>query len=145
VQKDLPAVMVDVWPVNVADLVVPDAIKRGWEESEALLARDVDKATGEDALALARSSQHAATNRRLTGMIKLQVMAALLAPELEAGRKVIAFSYHRDVIATLAERFKGQVVTLDGSSSPDKRDAAIKAFRDTSRIHLFNGQISRRQ
>ena len=142
VQKNLPPFLVDTWPVNVADLVVPDAIKRGWEESEALLARDVGAATGEDALALARSSQHAATNRRLTGMIKLQAMAALLAPELEAGRKVIAFSYHRDVIATLAERFKGQVVTLDGSTSPAKRDAAIKAFRDNSRIHLFNGQIS---
>jgi SNF2 family DNA or RNA helicase len=142
VQKDLPPFMVDVWPVNVADLVVPDALKLEWETSESLLARDVGKATGEDALAIARSSPHSATNRRLTGMIKVQAMAALLEPNLATGRKVIAFSVHHDVIDALAERFKGQAVTLDGRTSPAKRQAAIKAFRDNPRIHLFNGQIS---
>ena len=48
-------------------------------------------ATGEEALAIARSSSHAATNRRLTGIIKIQAMAAILEPELAAGRKVITF------------------------------------------------------
>ena len=142
VQKDLPPFMVDVWPVNVDDLVAPDSLKREWEVSESLITREVGKATGEEALAIARSSPHSATNRRLTGMIKLQAMAALLAPELEAGRKVIAFSVHHDVIDALAERFKGQVVTLDGRTSPAKRQAAIKAFRENAKILLFNGQIS---
>jgi SNF2 family DNA or RNA helicase len=69
-------------------------------------------------------------------------MAALLEPELAAGRKVIAFSVHHDVIDALAERFKGQCVTLDGRTSPARRQAAIKAFRESQKIHLFNGQIS---
>jgi SNF2 family DNA or RNA helicase len=142
VQKDLSPVLVDVWPVNLVDLVVPDSLKREWEASESLLARDIGKTTGEDALAIARSSPHAATNRRLTGMIKLQAMAALLAPELQTGRKVIAFSYHRDVIAALEARFKGQVVTLDGSTSPAKRIANVKVFRENPKIRLFNGQIA---
>jgi SNF2 family DNA or RNA helicase len=75
-------------------------------------------------------------------MVKLQAMAALLEPELAAGRKVISFAYHREVLEALEARFKGRVVTLDGSTSPAKRQANIKAFRENPRIHLFNGQIS---
>lgn len=142
VQKDLPAVTVDTLPVNVADLVVPEKLMQEWQVSESLLARDIGSATGEEALAIARSSPHAATNRRLTGIIKTQAMAALLEPEMAAGRKVISMAYHHDVIDALAERFKGQVVTLDGHTSPAKRMANIKAFRENPRIHLFNGQIS---
>jgi SWI/SNF-related matrix-associated actin-dependent regulator 1 of chromatin subfamily A len=142
VQKDLPPFMVDVWPVNIADLVVPEHIKLEWAIFESRLAREIGSATGEDALAIARSSPHAATNRRLTGLIKTQAMSALLESELAAGRKVISFAYHRDVIEALDERFKGRVVTLHGGTSPAKRDANIKAFRSNPRICLFNGQIS---
>lgn len=142
VQKDLPPFTVDTWPVNVVDLAIPEALRNEWEESESLLKRDIGKATGEEALALARASPHSATNRRVTGLIKTQAMAALLAPELEAGRKVIAFSVHHDVIDAIAKRFQGQVVTLDGRTSPAKRSANIKAFREDPKIHLFNGQIS---
>ena len=141
VQKDLPAVIVDALPVNVLDLVVPEKLLQDWRVSESLLARDIGDATGEEALALARSSPHSATNRRLTGVIKVQAMAALLEPEVLAGRKVIAFSVHHDVIDAIAARFKDKCVTLDGRTSPAKRQAAIKAFREDKKI-LFNGQIS---
>ena len=78
VQKDLPAVIVDALPVNVLDLVASEKMLADWRMSEALLAADIGEATGEEALALARSrSPHAATNRRLTGLIKTQAMAAL--------------------------------------------------------------------
>ena len=142
VQKDLPAVVIDAWPVNVADLVVPESIRREWEVSEAGLQRDIGSATGEEALAIARSSPHAATNRRLTGVIKLQAMVAILEPELNAGHKVISMAYHHDVIDALAARFKQQAVTLDGKTSPAKRQHNIKAFRENPRTRLFNGQIS---
>jgi len=142
VQKDLPAVVIDRLPVNVADLVVPASLMQEWQVSEAMLAREIGGAIGEEALAIARSSSHAATNRRLTGVIKTQAMAALLEPELAGGRKVISMAYHHDVIDALAERFKGQVVTLDGRTPPAKRQAAIKAFREDTKIHLFNGQIN---
>jgi len=110
--------------------------------SEWMLARDIGDATGEEALAIARSSPHSATNRRLTGLIKTQAMAALLEPEVAVGRKVIAFSVHHDVIDAIAARFKGKCVTLDGRTSAVKRQAAIKDFRENAKIHLFNGQIS---
>lgn len=142
VQQDLPAVMVDALPVNIADLVLPSQLVQEWRVSESALTREIGGATGEEALAIARSSPHSATNRRLTGLIKTQAMAALLEPEMAAGRKVIAFSVHHDVIDALAERFKGQAVTLDGRTPAAKRQANIKAFHDNPRIHLFNGQIS---
>jgi SNF2 family DNA or RNA helicase len=141
VQKDLPAVIVDALPVNILDLVLPEKLITDWRVSEALLARDIGDAVGEEALAIARSSPHSATNRRLTGVIKVQAMAALLEPEVLAGRKVIAFSVHHDVIDAIAARFKGKCVTLDGRTSPAKRQAAIKDFREDKKI-LFNGQIS---
>jgi superfamily II DNA or RNA helicase len=141
VQKDLPPVIVDALPVNVLDLILPEKLLSDWRVSEALLARDIGDATGEDALAIARSSPHSATNRRLTGVIKTQAMAALLEPELLTGRKVIAFSVHHDVIDALAARFKNECVTFDGRTSPAKRQAAIKAFREDKKL-LFNGQIS---
>jgi SNF2 family DNA or RNA helicase len=142
VQRDLPQVVIDALPVNVLDLVVPDNIMADWRASEAMLARDIGNAVGEEALALARSSPHSATNRRLTGIIKVQAMAALLEPEMVAGRKVISFSVHHDVIDAIAARFKGQAVTLDGRTPEKKRQANIKAFRDDAKVHLFNGQIS---
>ena len=141
VQKDLPAVIVDALPVNVLDLVVPEKLMEDWRTSEALLADDIGNATGELALILARSSRHAATNRRLTGIIKVQAMAALLEPEVLAGRKVISFAVHHDVIDAIAARFKDKCVTLDGRTSAAKRQANIKAFREDKKI-LFNGQIS---
>ena len=139
--QNLPAVIVDTLPVNVLDLVVPEKLMQDWRMSESLLARDIGSATGEEALALARSSPHSATNRRLTGVIKAQAMMALLEPEMLAGRKVIAFSVHHDVIDAIAARFKDKCVTLDGRTSPATRQAAIKAFREDKKI-LFNGQIS---
>jgi SWI/SNF-related matrix-associated actin-dependent regulator of chromatin subfamily A-like protein 1 len=143
VQKDLPPIIVDAWPVNVGDLVVPPQIMQEWQVSESALARDIGSAIGEEALAIARSSPHAATNRRLTGLIKTQAMSALLEPELAAGRKVISFAYHRDVLAALEERFKSYgVVTLDGSTSPTKRVAYVKDFREKKKPLLFNGQLT---
>jgi SWI/SNF-related matrix-associated actin-dependent regulator 1 of chromatin subfamily A len=142
VQRDLPQVVTDVLPVNVLDLVVPPRLLQEWRVSESALARDIGSATGEEALAIARSSPHSATNRRLTGVIKVQAMAALLEPEVLAGRKVIAFSVHHDVIDAIAARFKGKCVTLDGRTGAAKRQAAIQAFRENPKVHLFNGQIS---
>ena len=143
VQKDLPPVIVDVWPVNIADLAMPENVRREYEVSEALLARDVGDAVGEKALALARASPHAATNRRLTGVAKLQVMSALLELELAAGRKVISFAYHRDVLAALEQRLKAYgVVTLDGSTPPAKRETYVRDFREKKKPLLFNGQLT---
>ena len=65
VQKDLPPFTLDVWPVHVADLNVPDDLLREWRIAEANLLRDIGSATGEDALALARCSPHSANSAPL--------------------------------------------------------------------------------
>ena len=143
VQKNMPPVVIDTWPVSLSDLAIPDILKREWETTESLLAHDIGKATGDEALALARSSPHAATQRRLTGLIKVQAMAAVLLPELDARRKVISFAFHHEVIDALADRFKNHgAVTLDGRTSPAKRIAVIKAFREDPKALLFNGQLT---
>lgn len=144
VQKDLPPVLVDVWPVHVNDLSVPDELLQEWRLAEAALMRDIGSATGDDALALARSSPHSATQRRLTGAIKLQAMLAALLEELEQGdHKVISFAYHRQVIEAIERRLTGfGVVTVDGRTPQDKRFGLARQFRTDPKMRLFNGQIN---
>lgn len=141
--QDLPAVVTDTWPINVVDLVTPNEIRGELERIEALLARDIGRLTGEEALAIARASPHSATYRRLVGLLKLQAMSALLTAELEQGGKTIVFAYHTAVIEALAERFKAQgAVVIDGSTSAAKRIANVKAFRENAKTRLFIGQIA---
>ena len=46
VQKDLPAVVIDVLPVNVFDLVVPEKLMLEWRVSESALAHEIGSADG---------------------------------------------------------------------------------------------------
>jgi len=144
VQKDLPPFTLDVWPVHIDDLNVPEDLLREWRTAEAALLRSIGSATGEEALALARASPHSATQRRLTGVIKSAAMTAVLAAELEepGKKKVIAFSYHRGVLEALARRFAGHgVVTIDGRTPPEQRLMLVRDFQTNSKVRLFNGQI----
>jgi SWI/SNF-related matrix-associated actin-dependent regulator of chromatin subfamily A-like protein 1 len=143
VQKDLPPFTLDVWPVHIDDLNVPEDLLREWRTAEAALLRSIGSATGEEALALARASPHSATQRRLTGVIKVAAMTAILAAELEEpGKKVISFAYHRGVLEALARRFSGHgVVTIDGRTPPEQRFMLVRDFQINPKIRLFNGQI----
>lgn len=83
------------------------------------------------------------TLRRLTGTIKAQGVAAVVRDEMECGLdKVVLMCWHRDVMDDLAGTLAEYgVVRVDGSVSPDKRDAAVTAFQTDPATRVFIGQI----
>ena len=125
----------------MSDLVVLELLTQ-WRVVEAQLMREVGTATGEQALAIARASPHAATQRRLTGVIKLAAMVEVLRDELEgSSHKVISFAYHTAVIDEIDKQLSGYgVVTIDGRT-PMGRRRVVDAFQKVSKLRLFNGQI----
>jgi SNF2 family DNA or RNA helicase len=141
---DLPPLVINAYPVDIQDLEIPAEILEAWRKSEADMARSIGSATGEAALALARSSEHASTNRRLTGVVKTAAMIAALKQELDGSpEKVIAFAYHQEVMRALERAFiKYGVVTLDGRTPQWARIEFIKAFQTDPKRRLLNGQIS---
>lgn len=63
---------------------------------------------------------------------KLDRLSELLDEYREAGRKVIVFSFFLDVLAAAARRFEVDVVgTIDGSVSPEERQALVDALGGT--------------
>jgi SNF2 family DNA or RNA helicase len=144
VLKDLPPVLVTTVPVHIADLILSPDLVNEWRLAEAALMRDIGTATGEDALAIARSSPHSATQRRLTGIIKSHAMVEALREELQSGdHKIISFAYHKSVLDIIdAGLFGYGVVTLDGRTPKPKREHLIWEFQTSAHKRLFNGQIS---
>jgi SNF2 family DNA or RNA helicase len=144
VLKDLPPIVWTVVPVHVASLNIREDMLNEWRVAEARLLKDIGSATGEDALAIAHSSPHSATQRRLTGVIKLQAMIEALHDELEPTvHKVISFAYHRSVLEAIEERLAGYgVVTVDGHTPKDKRTGLVRRFQADHTVRVFNGQIN---
>jgi SWI/SNF-related matrix-associated actin-dependent regulator 1 of chromatin subfamily A len=91
-----------------------------------------------DSVALARL-------RRLTGIAKASTTVELLQDELATGAldKVVVFAHHREVLRTLAAGLaRFGVVTVDGDTSPARRQAAIDRFQTDSATRVFLGQIT---
>jgi SNF2 family DNA or RNA helicase len=144
VLKDLPPVLWTVVPVHVASLSIHEDMLRDWRVAEARLLKDIGSATGEEALAIAAASPYSATQRRLTGLIKLQAMIEALHDELEPStHKVISFAYHRSVLEAIEERLSGYgVVTIDGRTPQDARPNLVRQFQTDRSKRIFNGQIN---
>lgn len=144
VLKDLPPVLVTAVPVHIADLILSPDLVNEWRLAEAALMRDIGSASGEDALAIARSSPHSAAQRRLTGIIKSHAMVEALREELQSGdHKIISFAYHKSVLDIIETSLFGYgVVTLDGRTPKPKRDNLVWDFQTKPHVRLFNGQIS---
>lgn len=83
------------------------------------------------------------TLRRLTGTIKAAGVAAVVKEEMETAReKVVLFAWHKDVMDELEQALAEYgVVRIDGSVSPDKRDAAVTRFQTDPDCLVFIGQI----
>ena len=83
------------------------------------------------------------TLRRLTGTVKAAGVADALEEELENGLdKVVLMAWHKDVMASLADRLKKYgVVRLDGSTTPQAREMAAKMFQTDPACRVFIGQI----
>ncbi len=63
---------------------------------------------------------------------KLDRLAELLEEYRETGRRVIVFSFFLDVLAAVGRRFERDVIgTIDGSVSPEERQALVDALGGT--------------
>lgn len=132
VQKDLPPLLWTVVPIHVADLAVPPFLLNEWRAAEAALMRDVGVKTGDELLSAALASPHSATQRRLTGMIKLQPAIDAIRAELvdNPDEKVLVFAYHQKVIEGLEAGLGGHgVLALYGPTPKELRHKLVKKFQ----------------
>jgi SWI/SNF-related matrix-associated actin-dependent regulator of chromatin subfamily A-like protein 1 len=83
------------------------------------------------------------TLRRLTGQIKAQKVAEVVAEEFEGGLdKIVLFCWHKDVMDALERALeKYGVVRVDGGTSPTERDKAVQSFQSVEGSRVFIGQI----
>lgn len=79
--------------------------------------------------------------RRETAVAKIPVVTEHVAGILAEGHKVILFAHHKEVVAKIADAFKGETVTLTGDTSLPDRDQAVQSFQTDDSIRLFIGTI----
>jgi SWI/SNF-related matrix-associated actin-dependent regulator of chromatin subfamily A-like protein 1 len=144
VQKDLPPLLWTTVPIHVADLAAPQFLLSEWRAAEAALARDVGVKTGDDLLAVARASPHSATQRRLTGLIKLKPAIEAIRAELnESSEKVVVYAFHQKVIEGLALGLVGYgAVTICGHTQKEVRYQLVGKFQTDPLARVFIGQLA---
>ena len=80
-----------------------------------------------------------AVARHKVAVAKVPYVVEHLEASLEEG-PVVCFAHHRDVIASIANSFPGQCVTLTGETSMEDRQKAVDDFQ-AGKIDLFLGNI----
>lgn len=90
-------------------------------------------------------AQHIGTLRRLVGTAKAPAYAAQLIEELAQHEdKVVVIGIHRDVLSTLGSALDGVgigYVKIDGSTTGDAREQAVKDFQTDPDVRVFLGNI----
>jgi SNF2 family DNA or RNA helicase len=109
-------------------------------KADAADERDVliERVLKAESIALARL-------RRLTGVAKATAAVRLLRDELANGvlEKMVVFAHHREVLRTLAAGLaRFGVVSVDGDTSPRRRQQAIDCFQNDPSSRVFLGQIT---
>ena len=82
--------------------------------------------------------------RHQTAVAKLPQFNEYMAEILDTEKKIIVFGHHKDVIAGIQKYLdsKGiKHVTVDGSTSPNKKQASIDAFQTDPTTRVFIGNI----
>jgi len=79
--------------------------------------------------------------KRLAVRGKLDSCIEWIREFLESGEKLVIFAVHKFVIDALMEEFNDIAVKIDGSVSPDKRQAAVDAFQNNDDIRVFVGNV----
>lgn len=107
------------------------------------LAGLLETLAGDDGVEL--SADQYATVRRLTGLLKVEPYANVLADELSADetRKIVVMCWHREVIESLASALHDfGVVVVHGGTSQKDRQAAVDSFQNAAHCsRVFIGQI----
>lgn len=83
---------------------------------------------------------------RLTGLKKIvadgkrQAVTEWIKDRLVAEDKIVIFAHHKTVITALMKDFSKIAVKIDGSTSAEERELAVKRFEDDKDIKIFVGQ-----
>lgn len=127
VEKDMPGLTFTTTPLDVPS--------SGWID-EAL--------DDEDFMAKLRADEVAfATQRRLTGLSKIEAVAKYLDEQLDGTEeKIIVFAWHPAVLSALKDKLAGyKPVVVSGETSFSDREANVKTFRADRWSRVFLGQI----
>lgn len=86
---------------------------------------------------------HLGTLRRVTGSVKADGVVQAVKDEFEGGLdKVVLMAWHKDTLDRLEHGLSSYgAVRVDGSTTPDKRDAAQRRFQNDPAVRVFVGQI----
>lgn len=134
VLKDLPALTIDILPMDV------DTAARALRDFEqGREGRDLMRVLEGDLMDLVAF----ATLRRLTGTAKAAGVIKWLEAELDGGlEKVVVFAHHRDVIDAIARGLQDYgVVVLSGETSARERQWTIDTFNEDPKVRVFVGQL----
>ena len=77
--------------------------------------------------------------RHNTALAKLPAVVSFLKDALQSG-PVVCFAHHRDVVAGIAESFKGKCVTLIGGMDDEAKNESVDKFQN-GEFDLFIGNI----
>lgn len=79
--------------------------------------------------------------RHSAALAKIPAALELAAEMVEAGEKVLVFSYHRAVVKAFRARFGDQAVAVVGGQSSRTRQAAVDAFEHAEGVRLLVGDV----
>lgn len=141
VLPELPPLEIEHLVVDPSDIPALTLFEKhpDYQELSALLT----ELSGDDDIDL--SADKYASVRRLTGILKAESYASVVAEELSADttRKLVIMCWHREVIDTLARLLhEFGVVTVHGGTPQHERQKAVDDFQDATYCsRVFIGQI----
>ena len=129
----LPEMIRSRVPLEVPRLKVAEAVE-GVDVSEVVHCVDLGLPMKSDALS---------TARRKLGILKVEPSIDFIRNVvLEETKKVVVFCHHREVFFPLCDAFKGECVSINGTTSLDDRQKAIDAFQNDERVRVFIASIT---
>lgn len=78
---------------------------------------------------------------RLTVEGKIERCVEWVENFLESGQKLVLFATHTAPLQLFENKFKKRCVKIDGSTSGDLRQTAVRRFQSDSSVHLFLGNV----
>lgn len=134
-------VMADLPPLRFAPEPLSGVKMQATPEMKRIVEGDL---SDDDLLAALRSADvHLATERRMTGLLKMDAAAALVSDTLTGNkRKLVIFAVHNEVIDGLKERaLVFGAVLIKGDTPHKERQAAIDRFQNDPDCRVFIGNI----
>lgn len=131
VQKDLPELLFDVFPMNVTLRATEDVPEFPGLRSDM----------SHDEVVAAMKDNPCSTERRMLGALKAPFVADYVHEELDAPGKIIVFAHHRDTLDILERRLGAfKPARIDGRTADAQEQ--VDMFQEDPRCRVMLGQIS---